>query len=428
MDTTLKILVVDASRASRNVISRILVSEIGADNVAVTTVDCAADALAALDGERHDLITCASLLPDMRGIDLCKAVRRQPANRFTPFVLITGEPRERLMQEGYQAGVTDYYDKTRGFEDFVDFMRGFTQRYASLRGKVLYLEDSAVEAKAVRTIMERLGLDVVHATRAEDGLALLDDSFDLVVADFVLQDVMSGGDFLHIVRCRMRRTREALPVLVMTGEQREDMQAQLFHAGANDFIAKPLVEEVFVSRLRALLLVRRQHLELQRLTQEVRRIATTDHLTGLYNKRYLLERAEAILADDKHYPVWIAVLDLDHFKEINDGYGHLIGDQVLEAVGRLLRRHIGDEDIAARIGGEEFVLLLSRRTRVECIVEMEQLRAHIESLRPADFTITASIGLSTNLERRERTFTDLLDEADQAMYAAKQRGRNRVIY
>jgi diguanylate cyclase (GGDEF)-like protein len=87
-----------------------------------------------------------------------------------------------------------------------------------------------------------------------------------------------------------------------------------------------------------------------------------------------------------------------------------------------------DEDIAARIGGEEFVLLLPRRARVPCIADMEQLRADIEGLRPANFTITASIGLSTNLDRRERTFTELLDEADQAMYAAKQRGRNRVIY
>lgn len=428
MDLALKILVIDTSRASRNVISRILVNEMGADNVAVTGLDCAADALAALDGERYDLITCASLLPDMRGIDLCKTVRRQAVNRFTPFVLITGEPRERLMEEGYRAGVTDYYDKTRGFEDFVDFVRAFAQRYTAPRGKVLYLEDSAVEAKAVRAIMERLGLDVVHVTRAEDGLTLLDDSFDLVVADFVLEDAMSGGDFLHIVRCRMRRPREALPVLVMTGEQQEDMQAKLFHAGANDFIAKPPAEEVLVSRLRALLVLRRQYLELQRLTQEVRRIATTDQLTGLYNKRYLLERADAILTDASRHPVWIAVLDLDHFKEINDGYGHLIGDQVLEAVGHLLRRQIKDEDIAARIGGEEFVLLLPRRARVECIAEMEQLRADIESLRPANFTITASIGLSTNLDRRDRTLTELLDEADQAMYAAKQRGRNRVIY
>jgi two-component system cell cycle response regulator len=426
MDTHLKVLVVDGSRVSRRIIARALATEIQAETMEITAVGTAAEALALLATSRFDLITSALLLPDMYGIELCRQLRSSHAHRFTPFILVTAEPHERLMKQGYSAGVTDYYDKTRGFKDFVGFIRSFTARYSRLQGKVLYLEDSYTEAKMAKAMMEHHGLEVVCAASAEQALALLDESFDLVVADFFLQEEMSGGDFLHAIRCGKRLAREQLPVLVITGGEGASMQAEVFHAGANDFVTKPVVEEVLISRIRSLLLIKQQFTQLTRQSEEMRRMANLDGLTGVYNKRYLLDQAEAIVANPRHQPLWVALLDLDHFKSINDRYGHLTGDRVLAGVASLMKYYFRLHDVIARIGGEEFVALLLRRTRQECLSEIEELRRRIEALCPAGFPVTASIGLSTNLGRPEVGFDQLSFEADQAMYLAKQSGRNQV--
>jgi len=424
----LKILVIDSSRVSRKVISRTLASEIDAKDIAITAVGTAQEALQVLKQQRFDLITCSILLPDMYGIALCKMIRKTDTHRFTPFIVVTAEPHARLMREGFSAGVTDYYNKTQGFKDFVHFIRGFAERHAGLVGKVLYLEDSDTDAEMTRGIMERHGLEVVRAVSAEQALKIVDDGFDLIVADFYLEEDMSGGDFLHTVRCGLRYSREELPVLMMTASEDRTMQAEIFHAGGNDFVIKPVMEEILISRIRSLLLIKQQFHQLKRQSEELRRLATIDSLTATYNKRYLLDRAQVALNNLDNYPVWLALVDLDHFKEVNDQHGHLAGDRVLEGVGGLLNRSARKGDIVARIGGEEFAVLLMSRTRAQCQAEVEQLRQALADLNPAGFTVTASIGVSSNLNRSGTGFTDLFSEADQAMYVAKREGRNRTMF
>lgn len=419
---------IDSSRVSRKVISRALETEIDADGVEITAVGTAQEALQILRRMRFDLITCSILLPDMYGVDLCKMIRKTDAHRFTPFIVVTAEPHARLMREGFSAGVTDYYNKTQGFRDFVHFIRGFAERHAGLVGKVLYLEDSDADAEVTKGIMERHGLEVVRVASAEQALKVVDGGFDLIVADFFLKDGLSGGDFLHTIRCGLRYSREELPVLMMTAKEDRTMQAEIFHAGGNDFVTKPVMEEILISRIRSLLLIKQQFHQLRRQSDELRRMATTDSLTGTYNKRYILDRAVPALADLETYPAWLALVDLDHFKEINDRHGHLAGDQVLEGIGALLNRAARKGDIIARVGGEEFALLLMSRTVTQCRSEMEHLRDAIEHLKPAGIAVSASIGVASNLNRSDAQFKDLFSEADEALYAAKRAGRNRVLF
>lgn len=428
MEKNLKILVIDGSRVSRKVISKILMSEMHAESMEITAVGSAAEAMALLGKQKFHLITCSILLPDMYGIDLCKAVRRTGAHRFTPFIVVTAEPHARLMKEGFSAGVTDYYDKTQGFNDFVRFIRGFAERHAGLVGKVLYLEDNYIEAKITTTIMERHGLEVVRAVSAEQALKIVDKSFDLIVADFFLQESMSGGDFLHNIRCGLRYSREELPVLVVTGEEDRNMQAEIFHAGGNDFVTKPIIEEILISRIRSLLLIKQQFTQLKKQSEEMRKMSVTDSLTGAYNKRYLLDHAQRVLSNPDLFPVHVVVIDLDHFKSINDQHGHLIGDRVLEGVGKTLRDAIGADDVVIRIGGEEFVALLARRSESECATEVEALRQRISELRPAGLAVTGSIGVASNAHKADIDLNDILMAADEAMYRAKAAGRNCVMW
>lgn len=428
MEKNLKILVIDGSRVSRKVISKILMSEMHAESMEITAVGSAAEAMALLGKQKFHLITCSILLPDMYGIDLCKAVRRTGAHRFTPFIVVTAEPHARLMKEGFSAGVTDYYDKTQGFNDFVRFIRGFAERHAGLVGKVLYLEDNFIEAKITTTLMERHGLEVIRAVSAEQALKIVDRSFDLIVADFFLQESMSGGDFLHNIRCGLRYSREELPVLVVTGEEDRNMQAEIFHAGGNDFVTKPIIEEILISRIRSLLLIKQQFTQLKKQSEEMRKTSLTDSLTGAYNKRYLLDHAPRVLANPALFPVHVVVIDLDHFKSINDQHGHVMGDRVLEGVGKTLRDAVGADDVVIRIGGEEFVALLARRGAAECATEVEALRERIAALRPAGLSVTASIGVASNAHQADIDLNDVLMAADEAMYRAKAAGRDCVLW
>jgi len=427
MEKNIKILVVDGSRVSRSLFRVALASHAAAHKLQVTTVGSAVEALDRLAADKYDLVTSALQLPDMYGIDLCRTVRLQPGHRLTPFVVVTAEPYERHMKEGFRAGVSDYYDKTRGMQEFLGFVRGLVDRYAALSGKVLYVEDNNIEAALVAQMMENQGLTVVRATGGDEALNVIDPSFDAVVTDFFLQGELSGGDFVHAVRCGKRLSIEELPVLVITGSGNAAIQAEIFQAGGNDFVVKPVVEEVFLSRLRSLLLTKTRFTTLRRQAEEMRRMASQDILTGVYNRRYLVDRANQFLADPNNHPAWVAVLDLDHFKTINDRFGHMTGDHVLQAVGALFRRFFREGDVIARSGGEEFVVLLKNRTRDECLDHLEELRQRIEALRPGGLTITASIGVVGAQDRPGIGFEELIDEADRVMYRAKDLGRNSVV-
>jgi two-component system cell cycle response regulator len=425
MDKQLKVLVVDGSRVSRSLIRVALASHSASTRVNVETVGSAVEALDRLSAEKFDLITSSLQLPDMYGLDLCRTVRSQPGYRYTPFIVVTAEPYERHMKEGFRAGVNDYYDKTRGMDEFMGFARGLVDRYAALSGKVLYVEDSNIEAALLAQMMEAQGLTVARAQTAEEALQMVDHSYDAVVTDFFLHGDLSGGDFLHALRCGKRMSEEQLPVLVITGSGNVAIQAEIFQAGANDFVVKPVVEEVFLSRLRSLLATRKRFTLLHQQSEELRRMASLDILTGVYNRRYLIERANRFLADPANHPAWVVVLDLDHFKSINDQHGHAAGDRVLQSVGALFRGFFRAGDVIARSGGEEFVLLLRDREREEVLNEMEALRQRVEALNPEGLPLTASIGIAAHVGQAD--FELIQEHADRAMYRAKELGRNRVV-
>jgi diguanylate cyclase (GGDEF)-like protein len=171
--------------------------------------------------------------------------------------------------------------------------------------------------------------------------------------------------------------------------------------------------------------------EIQSLQEQLREQAIRDVLTGLFNRRYLDEVFERELARAMRegYPLTVMMLDLDHFKKLNDTYGHQAGDEVLKSLGNMLRKNARTEDIPCRYGGEEFLLVLPNMSLADARVRAEQLREKFESMHIAfgQFSMagTLSIGIAT-FPGHGRTRDELIEGADQALYAAKHNGRNRV--
>lgn len=153
----------------------------------------------------------------------------------------------------------------------------------------------------------------------------------------------------------------------------------------------------------------------------------TDQLTGLYNRHSLFDMGPKYLSDAKRhkFPVSLVVIDLDHFKNVNDTHGHATGDVVLKSIGQVLKDQCRTEDFVARFGGEEFVMLLSHCDIDFAISKAENLRKEVEAAQPAGLTITASLGVAAMEEADD--FNTLFEKADKAVYEAKESGRNKVV-
>jgi CheY-like chemotaxis protein len=252
--TAPRVLVVDGSRVVRQLIARVLMAELPT----VEVVGCAsgADAKAMLAAGLFDVITVALSLPDMDGLSLARHVREATAQAYVPIVVVSGEVDQRLQRRELGEYVTDYFDKSLGFQALADFMRGYIGPPGQATGQVLYVEDSRVVALATTRVMQKHGLSVRHVISAEDALRLLADEraqgrqdIELVLTDVSLKGALTGGDLLERIRGEFGYGKGRLPVLVMTGDENPANQAALLKAGANDLVEKPIEEHLLVTKL-----------------------------------------------------------------------------------------------------------------------------------------------------------------------------------
>ncbi len=426
-----KILVVDGSNLSRTVLRSYLKKEL--PEAAVDLAGSGDQALKLLSTceECYSLVTTSLVLPDMDGLEVCKAVRATDRHRFAPVVVVSSDADERLVRGGFAAGVTEFFDKSRGIEALGEFIKDFVQRSPGRVGNLLYVEDSKTAAVWGRKIMERHGLTVCHFESAEAAMLSLKDAEaplpDLVVTDYFLSGEMTGEDLLRFIRADLRLLAQELPVLVVTGQSGEERHAEVLLKGASDFIEKPIVEEILMARIRSLLLIKQSFDALRRQSEDMHRMALTDSLTGVRNKRYLLDHGDEWMGG--RGPVSVLVVDIDHFKQINDTHGHLLGDRVLAAVGELLRESFPDDggSVVCRFGGEEFIVVLKNTVQEQACRDAELLRERIAESRPAATPVTVSIGVAA-ARGRDDTLSGLIARADEALYRAKQSGRNRVCH
>ncbi len=249
-----RVLVVDGSRVVRKLISRVLKDEL--PGVEVVGCDSGEEARQVLGEGAFDFITIALRLPDMDGLELAKFVRESATQAYIPIVVVSGDVEDRLHRRSLGEHVTDYFDKSLGFQALAEFIRGYVSPQVSAEGTVLYVEDSRVVALATRRMLEKIGLTVRHVVSVEDAIALLETDraqgsigADLVLTDVSLKGELTGGDLLEHIRNEFGYGKGRLPVLVMTGDENPANQAALIRAGANDLVEKPVEEKLLITKL-----------------------------------------------------------------------------------------------------------------------------------------------------------------------------------
>jgi len=257
-----RIIVVDGSKVVRRLITGLLQKELQSPEV--VACDSGADALAAVKERDVDLVTTALRLPDMDGLEFSRRLRDAGRQRYFPVVVVSGDVTARLHREGNLAGVTDYFDKSHGFEALGAFIRGYVNPDAEITGRVLFIEDSRVVVMATTRMMEKNGLDVTHRGSIEEALEILEaapapaEACDLLLTDVYLKGGLTAHDLLRRLRAELSTGPQALPVLVITGESDSRHHAELLRLGANDVVEKPIREALLTTKLRFQLQVRRQ--------------------------------------------------------------------------------------------------------------------------------------------------------------------------
>ena len=295
--------------------------------------------------------------------------------------------------------------------------------------RVLVVQAEPSERAFQRSLFAEAGMSVVEACSGSEALDYLaTDHPDLVVLGRMLPD-MDGLDLLP----RLKSSElDFLPVLVASHRSETAERVRGLQLGADDYISRPCDPAELLARARALLRTKQTHDRIRKLQLTLEQMVVSDPLTGLYNRRFLMDRLlQEMQRSDRHgEPLAFAMIDLDGFKTINDLYGHVLGDKVLRAVGNAISRSIRVSDIAARYGGDEFAVILPQTPPEGAMRVCERLLRAISEGGFQDDSgkvcrVTASLGLAYYPADDVETPEDLVHSADGALYGAKRSGKNR---
>jgi diguanylate cyclase (GGDEF)-like protein len=292
-------------------------------------------------------------------------------------------------------------------------------------GKALIADDEEDFRRLLVRRARKMGLAVEEASDGTEALeAIRKNTFDILVVDLY----MPGATGLEVIR-EAQRTDPHMEAILMTGSASLETAIEAIRAGVYDYLTKPL-ESLTTFELTLSRALERRHLirENERLFQEVQRLALTDQLTGLYNRHKLNETLKSEVERARRYgrPLSLIMLDLDDLKVVNDTYGHPAGDEVLMQVATAIRNHTRRVDLSARIGGDEFLVLLPEAGMEVATEVAKRVRKEITSNPFEEVTISISVGVGQWGEEFG-TPQGFLHAVDQALYQAKRSGSTKIF-
>lgn len=376
------------------------------------------ETLKALEEHQYDLITLARYIQPEDYLPLLKHIRSMPKYQFTPVLLVAYDYDFNFVKEAVSQGITDVLDRHQPEQlvnGIIRLLRKSDYRFAD---NVLLVEDSPTNGQLVTTMLEQRGMSVEWHQTYSDALDVLEyKEFDLIITDLLLDEKHTGLELLHNIRHHKRPMISNLPVIALTGFNDPSRRLLAFHLGADDFVSKPFSEEELLVRIDRVLSRHKLVTQLQKREAQLTEMALFDSLTKVYNRHGLSELMRKRIANCHRHeiPGVMLVIDLDHFKELNDTFGHPFGDSVLRLVGQTLNDIVRDDDIAGRWGGDEFLLFLPYCDLKGATVTAKRISAR---LRQRNDRVQCTIGLSPL--KTGDTLETLIARADKALYKGKE--------
>ena len=333
---------------------------------------------------------------------------------------IDKEFRKKILKKN----IIDYVNKG-GAGDINYIIQSIERLRKNRQHKVLVVDDSMVFRKQMQNMLENLFFEVITVAHGEEALGMLQAKPDisLVLTDYHMP-VMNGLDLTYEIR--QTYSKDELCILAISSNDDDEISALFLKHGANDYIKKPFSKEEFSCRVN-------NSVEALENIQTIMNYANRDYLTGLYNRRYFYSAMNEYIEETLHNgeKFAVAMMDIDHFKNINDTYGHDIGDRVIITLADVLRSSTSPRDVVSRFGGEEFCVVLKNINRYSAEDILARIHAEVANYSlqiNQERTITFTISIGAVLYHDGETLDDAINEADMLLYKAKNEGRNKLIF
>ena len=451
---TARVLVVDDILAN----VKLLEARLSAEYFEVLTAHSGQEALDICARERVDVVLLDVMMPGLDGFEVCRRIKSRRETHHVPVIMVTALDQPSDKVQGLEAGADDFLTKPVDDIALVTrvknlarlkmlndemMMRATTSQQMGLGagslpakaltgdgGRVLLVDDHQRWAARMADALAKTQDTVIEPDLQAALVKLGEHHFDLLIVSLSL----AKGDGLRL--CSQARSLDRtrhLPIIVLVEPGDEARLLRGLDMGVNDYLMRPIDRNEMLARVRTQIKRKRYSDFLRTRLEESVEMAVIDPLTGLHNRRYMETHLKTLVAEasTSGRPLSVLVADIDYFKRINDTYGHDAGDAVLKEFAARFRRNTRSIDLACRLGGEEFVIIMpdtdiTRATQVgerlrTCIAEDSFQLSAAKSIR-----VTASVGLAA-LERWDDTPETIFKRADIALYAAKRDGRNRVM-
>ena len=451
---TARVLVVDDIIAN----VKLLGARLTAEYFEVLSASSGQQALDICARERVDVVLLDVMMPGMDGFETCRRIKKNPKTHHLPVIMVTAldQPSDRV--QGLDAGADDFLTKPvddialvtrvknlarlKMLNDEI-VMRAMTGRQLGVAdsdalvraigdegGKVMVVDDHPRSSVRLVEALAKTYRAVAERDPAVALARLAEEPFDLVLVSLSL----ASADGLRLCsQLRSLETTRHLPIIIMVEPGDDARLMRGLDMGVNDYLMRPIERHELLARAKTQTKRKRHSDYLRNRLEESVEQSITDSLTGLHNRRYLEGHLKTLvsqsLANGRALSILIA--DIDHFKLVNDTHGHDGGDAVLREFSHRFRRNTRGIDLAGRLGGEEFLIIMPDTDIRRGYQVAERLRACVAADEfqvngQLKIRVTASVGMAT-LERADDTPETLFKRADRALYAAKKSGRNRVV-
>ncbi|MBS0409550.1 MAG: PleD family two-component system response regulator [Proteobacteria bacterium] len=449
---TARILVVDDIDAN----VRLLQAKLQAEYYEVLTAHDGATALAIAGSEKPDIVLLDVMMPGMDGFQVCKRLKEDPETRHIPVVLVTALDGRADRITGLEAGADEFL--TKPIDDLMLFARvksltrlkvvidelrqreasgrrigviaGAAARLGGAGGRVLIVDDQERQAQRIASELSVEHRPVVESD-PDKALLTARGPVDLIIVN---TNAKTFDGLRFAAQLRSDENTRHLPILGVVDPDERTRLVKALEIGFNDILTRPIDPQELAARVRSQIRGKRYTDFLRNNLDHSLELAVTDQLTGLHNRRYMTGQLGALVnrAVRGGEPVSALMIDIDHFKKINDSFGHDIGDEVLREFAVRLASNVRAVDLPCRYGGEEFMVIMPDTKLSDAERIAERIRLHVAGspFRVAGgselLTVTISIGVASTTGSGDHAEA-LLKRADEAVYEAKAAGRNKVI-
>ena len=412
-----KVLVVDDSQTILTSLKHELDKDKSIDAIYVKTYKEAEEILSA-DAKNIHAALLDLHLPDAPNGEVISLAN----NYDIPTVVLTGSMNKSVRQTIQKKDIVAYILKERrtSARVAVKFIQRILKNYDTT---IMVVDDSIVYRKALTQSLKKINIKVLEASDGQEALDILKSSkekISIIITDYEMPK-LNGLDLT--IKIREEYSKDQLGIIAISSDDDKDMISDFLKFGANDFVNKPFTAYEVIMRINA-------NLELLDIFEQFSDMANRDYMTGSYNRRYFFDSGNAIVLKSmrKSASIAVATIDIDNFKKINDTYGHDVGDVAIKAIKTILDSNLRESDLVARFGGEEYCILLEDISLDDTKTLFEKIRksfeANIMNIKGTQINYTVSFGIAYG---GFNSLEDMVKFSDEALYKAKENGRNQVV-